>query len=756
MKWIGRFLGLLAALVVLAVIVAVYLVVTFDPNLYKDRIEDKVAEVTGRALTLGGSIELTLYPSIGLRLEDVRLANAEGFSEKPFAEFGVVDVAVAALPLLRNEIDVRRIEADGVSILLARNADGRTNWDDLVERMAGTGDDVVAVDRNGSVARATTGMRDIAIAGLDLTNLRVEWDDRMDGRRAVLSEASLALRGFRPATETPVTFQGAVWVRDDDADPIELDLDLEARMNLDITAERYSFRRLQSVVDLRHPALEPEVRARVDADVALDLRQAVAHVERLSARLSDLHLTGDIEISGLDEEVPELRAELRSNTFNMRELLTSLGFDAPATADPEVLKRMALELSLSGTPERLAVAPILITLDDSSLRGEAGIDLSGARPMVSFTMMGDRIDLDRYLPPEVEQAREADIPPVPPGVPSDPPAQLPPEVATDDIPIDLPAELMRAFDMDGNLRLDVLTVLGLTLEGIEVKLRARDGQWQVDPLIGRGYQGHLESRITLDARRATPRYAANVRLQGVAIGDLLKALRGEESKLVGTGNLALDIAATGASVGALTASLNGTGQMRFEDGAVRGINIARIIRHADARLRGERPEDDGQPNQTDFTELGGSFRIEDGVVRNDDLVANSPLLRVSGRGSADLPRQRLDYRVDTTLVDTIEGQGGRSLDELRGVNLPIRISGTFSEPRFRLDLDDVVRERVDERVRRETERLQQRLLDRLGGGDRDGSGAVDGQDKPDGKPSGSRSLDEGLDLLRERGRSLFR
>jgi AsmA protein len=108
------------------------------------------------------------------------------------------------------------------------------------------------------------------------------------------------------------------------------------------------------------------------------------------------------------------------------------------------------------------------------------------------------------------------------------------------------------------------------------------------------------------------------------------------------------------------------------------------------------------------------------VVRNDDLVASSPLLRAAGRGSADLPEQTMDYRVDTTLVATIEGQSGRSLEDLRGVNLPIRITGAFAEPRFRLDLEDVVRERVDERVRRETDRLQQRLLERLGVGDSDG------------------------------------
>jgi AsmA protein len=738
MRWILRLLGLLGILLLLVVIVGVYLAVTFDPNAYKDRIEDKVAEITGRELSLAGSIELTLFPSLGLRLEDVRLANAEGFAETPFAEVRVVDVAVAALPLIRGEIEVQRIQADGVSIHLARDAQGRSNWDDLIERAEEARRDVVEEHGNAGPGRARGAFDDIRIAGLEVTNLRLEWDDREAGTRVVLAPLNLVVREFRPGMETAVKLDGSLRVDGQDADPIELDLRLAGLLNADPAANRYALRRVQSQFDLRHPALEPEISVRLETDVVLDLRDSVARVERLSAHLSDLHLTGLIEARGIGEEALELHAELRSNTFNPRAMLESLGLQPPDTADPDVFSRMALDLSASGGTDRLTVNPLLITLDDSSLRGEGGVELSGPRPMIRFELRGDRLNLDRYLPPEVEQARVPEVPG---------------EVAKADLPIDLPAELMRSFDIDGNLRLDGLTLFGLTLEGIEMKLRARDGEWRIEPLVGSGYEGRMESHLTVDARPDVPRYAARVRLERIAIGALLEALWQKESRLLGTGNVALEIDAVGASVNALTSSLNGTGELRLTDGAVRGINVARIIRHADARLRGETPEDDGEPNETDFSELSGSFRIDNGVVRNDDLAASSPLLRATGRGSADLPAQTMDYRVDTTLVATIEGQSGRSLEELRGVNLPIRITGAFSEPRFRLDLEDVVRERVDERIRRETDRLQERLRERLGVG---GSDRSDDSNAGEAEPSGSGSVEEALDQLRERGRSLFR
>lgn len=776
MKWILRLLGLLGVVLLLGGIVAVYLLATFDPNAYKHRIEAWVVEVSGREFTLAGPIELNLLPSLGLRLEDARLANADGFGAEPFAELRSIELAVAALPLLRGEIDVQRIDIDGGTLRLARDSDGRGNWEDLLQRLDATpvneGLDARLSDlgcnhcpgfsarlTSGAEVRQTAGatvaraqgagvrsgsprfaLEELSIAGLAVTDLRVEWDDRRAGTRLQVAPANLRVHGFRPGLETPLELDASLRVEPGDADPINADLRLDALLNADFAAARYALRRVRSELDLRHPALEPVVSAQMEADLVLELEQSVARAERLSVHLDDLHLTGLIEVHGVAQEAPSVRAELRSNTFSPRSLLASLGLDAPETTDPDVLTRMALDLLLSGNAQRLDLNPLLLTLDDSSLRGQATVDLRGPRPAVAFDVTGDRLDLDRYLPPEIRQARTAEVPEVP-GIP---------EIPAEDVPIDLPVELMRAFDLDGRMRLGVLHLLGLRLEDIELNLRAQDGDWRLEPLTGTGYQGRLEARASANARESVPRYAAAVDLHSVAIAPLLEALFEQESKLVGNGELALDIQATGASVDALVASLNGQGQLRFSDGAVRGINVASIIRQAEARLRGETPVVEDEPNETDFSELAGSFRIRDGVVQNDDLAANSPLLRVAGRGSIDLPERRMDYRLDTTLVASIEGQGGRSLEDLRGVTLPIRISGSFSEPRFRLDLDDALRERVDQRLRREGEKLQQRLLERLGGGDAPDTSR-------DAAPGGveDRSREPPIDrLLRDLGRSL--
>ncbi|HSM26824.1 MAG TPA: AsmA family protein [Thioalkalivibrio sp.] len=768
MKIVWRLLGLLGILVTVALIVGVYLVLNFDPNAYKARIENAFEDATGRELTLEGPIELTLFPSLGLRLEAVRVGNAPGFEAVPFAELRVVEVAVTVLPLLRNELDVQRIAVDGGRLQLSRTEDGSNNWNDLVARLeaaqeetrdaragSSTGAlvvrDVRVLTASGDGGSARRELQDLRIAGLNLTDLSVAWDDRQRGARMTLAPLNLRLSDFRPGVESPLRLDARLDFQPDEGEPMLLELHGDALLNIDLSARRYALRRTGADLGLRLPGIEPMLEIRLETDLLLDMAASRLQAAPISARFSDLLLEGGIEITGLAMEYPQLRADFASNRFDPRAVLTALGLDAPTTTDPEALREMALKLSATGDARGVEIGTLEVGLDETSLAGTAAVVLSEARPRLEFDLAGDRMNLDRYLPAEVEEVRAVetaepalageDAPTAGEAGTSGGQAQV-----EEGVPIRLPVGLMRAFDLDGRLVLEHLTLLGLVLEEIELVLRAHDGNWRVEPLTGNAYQGRLDSRAGVDVRPGAPRFDLTVALDGIALGPLLEDLREGAPRLVGNGSVNLALGASGATVGALTSSLNGQGTIGLVDGAVRGIHVERIIRHADARLRGEAPEDDGEPNQTDFEEFSGSFDIVDGVIRNDDLVARSSLLLIQGQGSADLKRETMDYRIDTTVVSSIQGQGGRTLDELEGLTLPIRIAGTFAEPSFRLNLEDVLRERLEDRVRREAGRL----LERYGLGASSEPGPDADQD-PGLAPADSRSLEQRLERLLERG-----
>ena len=62
----------------------------------------------------------------------------------------------------------------------------------------------------------------------------------------------------------------------------------------------------------------------------------------------------------------------------------------------------------------------------------------------------------------------------------------------------------------------------------------------------------------------------------------------------------------------------------------------------------------------------------------------SPLLRMTGKGSADMPNRTVNYRVDPKVVGTIKGQGGDK--DLKGLTVPFTITGSWDRPQVTPDL----------------------------------------------------------------------
>jgi AsmA protein len=62
------------------------------------------------------------------------------------------------------------------------------------------------------------------------------------------------------------------------------------------------------------------------------------------------------------------------------------------------------------------------------------------------------------------------------------------------------------------------------------------------------------------------------------------------------------------------------------------------------------------------------------------------------------------------VVATSSGQGGKDLAELRGVTVPVKVSGPLDAPRFRADLRATVGDAVKQRAE---EKLKERAQDRL-------------------------------------------
>jgi AsmA protein len=199
------------------------------------------------------------------------------------------------------------------------------------------------------------------------------------------------------------------------------------------------------------------------------------------------------------------------------------------------------------------------------------------------------------------------------------------------------------------------------------------------------YDGQANGDLVVDVSSGDPAYTLNGDLTGVRALPLLRSLA-DFDRLDGKLQAKLALRSSGASQRAIMSNLDGTVFAVFRDGAIRGLNVAQMIRSLTSGTLSGWPEQ--KDETTDLTQLSASFRIEKGQAATNDLNLVGPLVRVTGGGAVDLAAQTLSFRVEPKLVMTTEGQG-RTSDPL-GLGIPVVIDGPWAEPRIYPDVSGIL------------------------------------------------------------------
>ena len=199
------------------------------------------------------------------------------------------------------------------------------------------------------------------------------------------------------------------------------------------------------------------------------------------------------------------------------------------------------------------------------------------------------------------------------------------------------------------------------------------------------YGGQVSGEVILDATTGAPSFAMHSDLVGVRALPLLQGLA-EFDRIDGKLQAKLALRSAGNSQRALMANMQGTAFVNFQDGAIRGINVAQMIRSlTTSTLSGwQGSQDASQEQSTDLSQLSASFRIDKGQAVTTDLNLIGPLVRVTGAGTIALDTKMMGFRVEPKLVMTTEGQGRTS--EPVGFGIPVMIQGSWSQPRVYPDM----------------------------------------------------------------------
>ncbi len=726
--------GAAAVIVVTAV---AYIAATFNPNEYKAQLIQLVKDKQQRTLKLDGDIKLVLFPSIGVNLGKVSLSEFQ--SDQEFASMDSARVSLALWPLLFRQIVVDEVVVSGLKAELVKFKNGKTNIDDLMSQNESKGE-----SKDKDKAPEVQFKFDIASVLVEKTTLSYRDEDT----GATYAVQGLKLQTGRIANGVPAKIDFAALIQ---ANQPKLNIAMQLRATLTFDLEQQMVQVQGMDLQARGVAFDISnlvLQASGDASAKLATQEFTARKLAVSATgvkgkdnfdgrldVPSLNMTKD-KFSGdkltlkanLDGALGKIVAALslhdlsgNAQLFKIRELALELDMKQPQQAF-----KIKLSSPVSGSFEQqqfnlsdLKVAgyasgdKLPNKSVSSEMKGSVQIDgvrqsmkasLAGGllqsqvearvavknftRPAIRFDVDVDQFDADLYLPKEAAGAAT--------------------KPATAEQPLDFSA--LKGLNLEGDLRIGKLKAANVKAAQLRIGVKAQHGVVNISPISANLYQGSLSGSLSINAH-ATPSIAIKQTMSGINIAPLLKDLANLDM-LEGKGNVSLNLNAQGNTVSAIKKSLSGDMALNLADGAIKGINLTKLIIGAQSLGKGSSKQTMGvsKEDKTEFSEFKASFKVNNGVAYNDDLSVKAQLLRLSGKGDINIGNDSINYAAKATLTKSPDGQGG-------SVTVPVHLSGPFTELKYTVDygavVADIARQKVEQKVDAKKEQIKTQIQDQL-------------------------------------------
>ncbi len=713
LKIAGFVVGGLVALIVVALVLVLIFV---DPNDYRDDVERLVERETGRDLTLAGDLKLSVFPWIALELGPASLGDAPGFGDEPFVSIQQARVGARLLPLLRGKLEVGEVRLVGARVRLITDEQGRNNWADL-----GGEDSADEAEQTEAPAELPT------IAGLEIRDAAIMIEDRQEKTRQTIRDFNLTTG--RLASGEPFDFE-TDFVFDQEpslsahvrvAANVTADLERNAHRldapEIDVTVTGQGYPKDGVPIEIRAQSLEADVGQELyrlaglrvtttwkgegfpqaGVPVELNAKDFNANLAKQTLELAELdmnvagaHVTG--ALTGAEIlDAPRLRGPLKLDPISLREWLPKLGIEAPETDDPKALSKLSFSSDVALTKSSAELADIVLELDDTTAKGMLAIADFDAKAL-RFDLNVDRINADRYLPPSTET----------------------PEEEGEEPPTEIPVDMLRSLNARGQLTVGEAIFAGMTFSKLRLGVNARDGKVRFYPSEASMYGGQYRGDISIDATGQVARVSLDEHVSGVDFAPLFKDFL-ETDRISGKGSLNVKLTGAGKTTDDVVKTLDGTLDFKVTDGALEGADLWYEIRRARALLRQQPVPERTGPARTPFTALTGTGKMNDGVLKNDDLTVAMQYLKVTGQGTVDIPNESLDYQLLATVLKIPrEGADAAQMEELVDAEIPVKVTGSLTDPKVRPDIEGYLKGKVKKRVDEEKEKLEEKVKDKLG------------------------------------------
>lgn len=673
---------ILGTLIVLVALAVVFITQWVDPNDYKPELQ-RLAAAQGIDLQINGELGWQFFPTLGVTLQDTRIASLQ-FPSKPVATLNHVSVAVDVMPLLQRQLKVDAVDVEGAVIDLQTDLQARNNWDVAASTTQASSPQASDVSTSSPPVAAGAGdspALDLAVEKITLRNVSLSYQNFRSGDRAALQDLQLELQG--------VNLQGQ---------PFPLTLSTELHQIRDV----------------------PAMAVKLNGSLGFDRQQL--RLQPLSVTVSALgqgkldplalKLEGGVDLAG---ESPAFDLQLALQSFNAREWLALLQ-QLPDTADPKALTKVAATTRIQGQGEAILLSPLSLTLDASTITGTLAVKQPEQLPLV-LDLSVDQLNVDRYLPPTAEPGAKPTGDGAKAATAKTGAGRSATSRSTTAQEQKLPLEPLREAKLRLSLAAGKLQVANAKLQNLKLQVRSNQGVAYLDELVFDSYDGRVEASGHLDGRRSEARMelvgtAKNIELLGLLTDTL------QEQRLQGAVSTTLKATSRGSTVEQLQRQLAADIHLQAQALQVNELDIEQDLCNLVANLGGSSVQGQVWKGYTHLQDLQGQFALRDEQLTISQLTAGVEELAVKARGGVSLQ----DLSFDIPLDVQVTGQRDENLacqirDRWRNQDLPLRCRGSLDTIGARTCLPDKSRlgNLLEDEAKQELQdKLNKKLREKLG------------------------------------------
>ena len=692
----------LAGIVVVALLISAIVslaIYMFDANYFKSQIVDYVKVHNQRDLTLEGDIKVTFFPQLGLNSGKMSLSQRN--SGKGFASIENARFHIAWWPLLRKQLEIESVTLNGVHANVIRYKNGSTNFDDLLASDGSLSTIKFEID-NIKLKNSSVNLQDetagifLALHDLDIETGRLT--DSVPGKVT----ANFRLESTKPRIDTKVKLSSHVLfeLKTDHYEFANFEGEMEGEAaginNLALNFQG-TINSFPAVGNLTIDKFIANAKGKLEnhkIEAKLDIPKLQLVKNKLTGNnltfnttltQDEENLTATFELPAFELNEKKLQAEdiavnfdlLKAGRTLQGKLNSPLNFDfasmqmqLPAIISsfsgthPLLAGKLSATVSgnmLANFSEQNAKLGFKAKIDDSHITGNLGLQ-DYTHPAYTFDLAVNKLDLDRYLAADWGRRFQDDA-----------------------LPFNFSG--LKDLNLRGKLRSGEFKLAKLKASNLVANIMTDQSTLSIEPLNARLYGGTAQGSFSISANEI-PKISFKQKVTGVQLNALFSDIIPGEPKLVGKGHLTVELNATGKNIGAMRKTINGNINLALARGSLAGISLKEALLAGKNQLGvkdAEQTDTVKFTESTPFSEFKSSFDINEGKASSSDFLMKSPLFSSKGEGEISLDSGQLNYRLNTTVSPSLKHNSNGEFAELKGINIPIRVTGSYTTPSITLD-----------------------------------------------------------------------